>query len=489
MRRNAFLASLLISTVSLSASALLAAQSAYKLTAHVPHGFDRAQAQTDTEGFQLTAPAQPGSSDATWSLAATGDTVSTRRVSVYETYPAFKSLVAVIRAADAGFTNLETSLFRMADFKGYPQAESGGIWFVGPPEAAQDLKWMGFNLFNRANNHATEYGVEGMIETDRLLDSLSLVHAGSGMTLGEATQARYLDTSKGRFALIGLATTFTPMSRAADARPGAKGRPGINALRVDRRYELNPQEMKELRQIVGDLGEQLPTAEGAALEFADARFVPGNATRVVEKVDLRDEERILRSVRNASKQADFVIVTSHSHEPSEEVLTPPSFLVEFAKKCIDAGADAYIVHGPHQLRGIEIYKGKPVFYSLGNFIFQNETSDNLPSDLYESHALGQDALPADLMNARYKNGTVGFPASPIWYESVVAVPYFRGHQLSELRLYPIDLGQKAPRSQRGTPRLADQELAQKIIQRLATLSAPFGTKITFEDGLGIWRRE
>src|SRR5579864_1408375 len=147
---------------------------------------------------QQTSPVRPGSSDVTWSLAATGDTVSTRRLSVYENYPAFKSLVAVIRAADAAFTNLEISLFRMTDFNGYPQAESGGIWFVGPPEAAQDLKWMGFTLFNRANNHATEYGVEGMMETDRLLDSLSLVHAGSGMTLGEAAQARYLDTSKGR---------------------------------------------------------------------------------------------------------------------------------------------------------------------------------------------------------------------------------------------------------------------------------------------------
>jgi poly-gamma-glutamate synthesis protein (capsule biosynthesis protein) len=98
-------------------------------------------------------------------------------------------------------------------------------------------------------------------------------------------------------------------------------------------------------------------------------------------------------------------------------------------------------------------------------------------------------MKAILMNARYKNGTVGFPASPIWYESVVAVPYFKGHKLSELRLYPIDLGQKAPGSQRGTPRLADKELAQKIILRLAALSAPFETKITFENGVGIWRRE
>jgi len=489
MGRKALLTVLLFSASSLISLRSAPEQSAYRLTVSTPRVLDRAQPQSNSEGHQLTAPAQPGSSDVTWALAVSGDTVSTRRVSVYEGDPAFKSLVAVIRAADAGFTNLETSLFRMADFNGYPQAESGGIWFVGPPEAAQDLKWMGFNLFNRANNHATEYGVEGMIETDRLLDSLSLVHAGSGMTLGEAAQARYLDTSKGRFALIGLATTFTPMSRAADARPGARGRPGINVLRVEREYELNPQEMKELRQIVRDLGEQLPKPEGAALEFADTRFAPGNATRVLEKVNLRDEERILRSVHNATKQADFVIVTSHSHEPSEEALTPPSFLVEFSKKCIDAGADAFLVHGPHQLRGIEIYKGKPVFYSLGNFIFQNETSDNLPSDLYESHALGEEAQPADLMNARYKNGTTGFPASPIWYESVVAVLYFKGHQLSELRLYPIDLGQKAPRSQRGTPRLANEELGRKIIQRVATLSAPFGTKTTFENGLGIWRRE
>lgn len=438
---------------------------------------------------QLSTPAHPGSSDATWSLAATGDTVITRRVSVYEDYPAFKNLVAVIRAAEAGFTNLEISLFRMEDFSGYPQAESGGIWFVGPPEAAQDLKWMGFNLFNRANNHAAEYGVEGMIETDRLLDSLSLVHAGTGMTLGEASQPRYLDTSKGRFALIGLATTFTPMSRAADARPGARGRPGVNALRVERRYELNPQETKELRQIVRDLGGQIPEVEDAAVEFADIKFMPGKATKVVEKVNSRDEERILRSVRNATRQADFVIVTSHSHEPDEEVLTPPTFLVEFIKKCIDAGADAFIVHGPHQLRGIEIYKGKPIFYSLGNFIFQNETSDNLPSDLYELYGLGEESLPADAMSARYKNGTVGFPASPIWYESVVAVPHFKGHELTELRLYPIDLGQKAPRSQRGTPQIASEPLARKIVQRLATLSAPFGTKIVFENGVGIGRRE
>ena len=65
-------------------------------------------------------------------------------------------------------------------------------------------------------------------------------------------------------------------------------------------------------------------------------------------------------------------------------------------------------------------------------------------------------LSADLYDARFKGGTSGFPSSPVWYESVVAVPTFQGTQVSEIKFYPIELGQKAPRSQRGTPRMADE---------------------------------
>ena len=46
---------------------------------------------------------------------------------------------------------------------------------------------------------------------------------------------------------------------------------------------------------------------------------------------------------------------------------PPDFLIELAHKSIDSGADAFVGHGPHLLRGIEIYKGKPIFYDLGEF--------------------------------------------------------------------------------------------------------------------------
>jgi len=427
--------------------------------------------------------AQP-SSDIEWSLAATGDSVITRRISVYDD-PPFLNMIAVIRDADVASTNLELSLFRLWEFDGYPQAEHGGNWELGPPEAAEELKWAGFDLLTRANNHTTDYGVEGLVATSRLLDSLGLVHAGAGMNLGEASQAKYLETNKGRFALIGLATTFTPLSRAGEARPDIKGRPGLNALRVEYRQELAPEDMQAWRDIVSKLGIKPRLTVGAA----GSRFTitPGEETRLFEQVNTRDEERILRSIRSAARQADFVIVNGHSHDRGRRFVKPSDYIQDFARRCIDAGADTYISHGPHQLRGIEIYRDRPIFYSLGNFLFQAETIEPMPDDMYERFGLGNDSLAGDLYTVRFKDDTKGSPSYPASWESVVAVPVFRGHDVVEIALHPIELGHGSPRPQRGTPRLATGDLAKKIIDRLAELSEPFGTSLSFEGGIGVWR--
>lgn len=424
-----------------------------------------------------------------WTLAAVGDAIITRRIALFDHPgdPSFQAMAKVIRDADAAFLNLEISLFRLSEFKGWPEVENGGNWELGPPEAALDLKDMGFDLMNRANNHTTDYGVEGMRMTSRLLDELGIVQAGVGENLGEASRPGYLDTRKGRIALIGLATTFTPMSRAGASRPDMRGRPGLNALRVERRYEADPATFEMLRGVAEALGGRVPEGAEEPLRVLGTTVHRGPQTRVIETVNRVDEARILREVRNAARLADYVIVTSHSHEPGNQSTQPPPWLVQFAKKCLDAGAVTYIVHGPHQLRGIEIYNGKPIFYSLGNFIFQNETIDPMPADNYEQYGLGDTALAADLYDVRFRGGTTGFPSSPVWYESVIAVPTFRGTRLADLKLYPIDLAQKAPRSQRGTPRLAAPETGRKIVDRLARLSAPFGTRIVYENGIGVWK--
>ncbi len=429
----------------------------------------------------------PGTS---WSLAAVGDAIITRRIAAFENDgdPRFARMTQIIRAADAAFLNLEISLFRLSEFRGWPEVENGGNWELGPPEAAHDLKAMGFDLFNRANNHTTDYGVEGMRLTTRLLDDLGIVHAGSGDTLGQASRPAYFDTPKGRIALIGLATTFTPMSRAGEARDDVMGRPGLNALRLDRKYSADPETFQALRTVAARLGVRVPQDASAPLRLFGTLIEPGASNRLVETVNPRDEARILREVRNAANMADYVVVNSHSHEPGNDSVVPPEWLREFVKKCLDAGATTFVIHGPHQVRGIEVYKGKPIFYSLGNFVFQNETIDPMPADHYEQFNLPPTALSSDLYDARFKGGTSGFPSSPVWYESVVAVPAFQGTQVTEIKLHPIELGHKAPRSQRGTPRMADEATGKTILERIAKLSSELGTTIAIENGVGVWRR-
>ena len=428
----------------------------------------------------------------TWTMAAAGDALITRQVGMFGNDPAFMALVGHLRAADVAVINLEVNLFRLWEFKGYPQAENGGNYELGPPEAASDMKWLGFDLFNMATNHTTDYGVEGMFETMRLFDKLNLVYAGVGMTAGEAAQAKYLETPKGRIALIGMATSFTPMSRASDPRPEVRGRPGLNALRTSQVNVLAPAQLADLRKLVQAAGGRVPESETQRVRFGGATFVPGEENGTRGSVDALDEDRILRSVRNGARQADHVIVYSHSHDIGSDAAPAAAHLRAFIKKCIDAGADAFIISGPHTLRGVEIYNGKPIFFSLGDFFMQNETIEPVPTDMIEGEGLGIEALAADYYDARSRPDSVtGFPtayhpANPAVWESVLPVATFEGHRVTRIVFYPVDLGFRVPRPHQGTPRLADRELGQTILERLVRMSEVYGTRIVIRNGVGVW---
>jgi len=83
----------------------------------------------------------------------------------------------------------------------------------------------------RANNHANDYGVEGARLTTKYVAEAGLVQAGVGDSLREAREARFLDTDKGRVALISTASTFPDPSRAGVSWGDTKARPGLNPLR------------------------------------------------------------------------------------------------------------------------------------------------------------------------------------------------------------------------------------------------------------------
>ncbi len=437
-------------------------------------------------GLRLAAqsPAGGAARENSMTFALTGDSIITMKLSVHSE-PQFTRMIDLIRGADAAFTNLEM-LFH--DYEPYPSTQSGGTYMRADPALAKELVWAGFDMVARANNHTNDYGVEGHRLTTKYVAAAGLVQAGVGESLRAAREARFLETDKARVALISTASTFPDPSRAGVSWGDTRARPGLNPLRFRTTTVLTRQQFDALRSALAGagIGGRGGQTEGATeLTAFDRRFVVGDKPGTHTEPLKEDVEGMAAVVRDASKQADYVIVSSHTHEGGADRFTPPEFFVTFSHAMIDAGADMITVSGPHVLRGIEIYKGKPIFYSLANFIFENETLLRQPPENYEPLGMPPGSGVGEFNDRRSNNDTTGFPADEYIWESVIAMPRFAGEQLAEVKLYPITLGFKKPRPQRGFPMLAGPELAKKIIDDVAKFSAPFGTKVDFKDGVGV----
>lgn len=428
------------------------------------------------------ATAQDGVGDGVFTLALAGDAIITQKLSTYRD-PPFMRMLALIRGTDAAFTNLEM-LFH--DYEPYPMHESGGTYMRAEPALLKELVWAGFDLVSMANNHTGDYGVEGMRLTRRYVDAAGLVGAGVGENLPEAREARFLETADGRVALISVASTFSEHSAASRPRGAVRGRPGLNPLHFETLRVVTRDQLEQLRAALREIGLNVPR-QGDTLRAFNQRFAVGEPPGVRTSPDAADVEEIAAVVRNAARLADYVIVTVHAHEGAGRSSEPAQFLVTFARAMVDAGADLFVGHGPHVLRGIEIYQGKPVFYSLGDFIFQNETVLRLPDENYRPYALDESRGVADFNDARYANDTRGFPTQREIWESVVAVVRWRDKAVDGIELHPITLGFGKPRTVRGRPMLAEGELARKIIGDVTERSRPFGTTIEWRDGVGVVR--
>jgi poly-gamma-glutamate synthesis protein (capsule biosynthesis protein) len=332
--------------------------------------------------------------------------------------PSAVPIIASLLKGDVVFTNFESTIL---DAKKGQSPKDGR--FLSPPEALEALKTFGFNLVSVTNNHSFDLKVPGIRNVMEQTSRLNLAHAGIGNTIDEAVAPAYLKTPKGTVALVAMASGLVPEGGSATAT-----RPGVNELRVE-----------------------------------------GN------KPNEEDSKRILQSIREARKKADLVIVYEHNHvfdkpfqtimiEELPERLAPPDWLKTWTHAEVDAGADIIVMHGAPLLHGVEIYHGRPIFYDLGNFIFQ--------------------VPPADILLDE-----------PIVWESVVAYVDFQGRNLQSIKFRPIAMnkigqGQPDPHDEhnnnlflqtRGLPTPAKGEQARYILERLANLSRPFGTTVVVKD--------
>ena len=357
------------------------------------------------------------------------------RSDIRATSPDAVPRIKALLSGDVVFTNLEGVI---AEPQGPTDKRPG---FLIPPAALDSLSTFGFNLLSLANNHSFDAESAGIVDTLREVKQRNIAFAGTGKTLTEASSAGYLRTKNGTVALIASASGLI-----AEGGKATHDKPGVNELRLFAGDKRN------------DATKDLPGA-------------PSN------RIDKEDAARILQSIREAKGHADLVVVYQHNHvfsnhsfanifyEGLAERLSPDKWLQRWTHEEIDAGADIVVMHGAPLLHGVEIYKGKPIFYDLGNFIF------NAPPAIW---AIGE----------------------PIVFESVVATIEYQDNKLKSIALKPIEMNflGKGPGDfesryaandfvkTRGLPSLATGDKANYILARVAELSRPFGTKIEMKDG-------
>ena len=426
-------------------------------------------------------------------LALTGDSIVQRRLLTTRD-PVLAPLFDRIRAADLGFTNLEVLA---NDYRGEPALESGGSHFGAPVWVLDELGEAGFQLMATATNHSLDYGVTGLLATIEALEARGISHAGVGRNLEEARRPAYHTHPNGTVALLSCSATFAKGQEASAQRPDMPGRPGLAPLGFDTIHDVTAAQLAVLREMADQLGIEgqrqmglkmgflFPPEDQAIFPFGAMNFRAAERTALRTAPKPRDLDSMARWVREARGLADIVLVSFHAHEQADTKEEPAEFLPPFARRMIDEGADLVVGHGPHLLRGMELYRGKPIFYSLGNFVGQNELVPRLPSDSYERFRADPSMTPGQVYLKRTNNDQGGFPSDARYWESLVPFVTFAEGRLTAVELHPVSLGLGEARHLRGRPRLAEAPHGGRILERFAALSGPFGTTITVGDeGIG-----
>jgi poly-gamma-glutamate synthesis protein (capsule biosynthesis protein) len=401
----------------------------------------------------------------------------------------------ILREADTTIGNKEGYVLDARDWlHGH-----GGNW--APKELAKDLADLGFDVLAPGEGNG---GAEGMASAAKWYGEVGIQIAGQGPNLSTARMPVFQHLAKGRVATVGA---FPVPDRGAGSRgPSATDRSGnsgieswgMNPLRLTV-WNVVTQEMVDqikamkasimAKRFESDVARPAPVSADPADRvtiFADRRYIagptPGGYHYEMNPADL--EAQIL-TVRHAKEYADFAMFTMHVHQNRYAYQAysqdhfPTDYLIELTHKLVDNGLDMYVGHGNHTIQGVEIYKGRPIFYNLGNFAVQRwGQSDSAPTG---------DGMT---MIERAEGNGAGTFQQYINLVALVAQTTYQNGVLQEVRLYPVDLG--IDRTERTWSKMSVAQtpspaLARKILTEVQEYSRPFGTQISIENGVGIIR--
>ena len=240
----------------------------------------------------------------------------------------FRKVAPLLSGYDLTFANLEGNLSSTLSQPADPHSTA----FVSDPSMLDGFKLAGIDAVTLANNHSVYsdegWGLQGLLDTVDALDGAGVPYFGAGRTLDEA-RAPWSTTVKGRtIALL-----------------------GVDGVTANREIE--------------------PGIETGVLDFDAA----ATATRPGTNPYVSDQ--VLADITAAAGQADVVI--PYFHMGREYVAVPPGWVVDAARAAVDAGATLVVTLHPHVIQGMEVYKGRPIIYSPGNFVFDQMFSAEVRS--------------------------------------------------------------------------------------------------------------
>jgi poly-gamma-glutamate synthesis protein (capsule biosynthesis protein) len=243
--------------------------------------------------------------------------------------------------------------------------------------------------------------------------------------------------------------------------------------------------LNQLRaDLLAALGMDIDTGDSKDMEtiaYGSAhQFIKADKTGILKLPEEEDRERIHGAIKTARSNSRIVIATIHEHDGNYHERKPMEYQADFARQCIEAGADMFICTGPHELWGLEIYKGKLIFHSLGNLFFHRLAL--ISPEAYQKVGLPPDTRDPMLFQSKFSQF---FQAESIWESIVPVVTFDSKNNLKEIRLYPVVLEKNVPLYQCGTPYLADKEKAGFILEKYKEMSKIYNTNIVIKEGVGI----
>ncbi|MDX0821626.1 capsule biosynthesis protein CapA [Sinorhizobium medicae] len=383
--------------------------------------------------------------------------------------PAFREVQSLLRKADLSFTNFEGTI--LGTHGGWPL--KGSFFGCSDPAVLDALGAIGFQALSLSNNHAFDLGPSGVLSTLEEVEKRGFLHAGLGRNAREVSRASIATINQRRIALVAMDGGPGPdFMYAADADENRPERPGVNRLRLSQLLEVDDVAFEQIRAVRDKIGytaidlandsqpDDPPRLDPQA-EVAIARCVFKRSDRYGRgvRIDEVDMARNLAAIASAARDEALVIAYLHHHHWASDWYQLPEWVSGVAKRCIDAGASMFVSHGAPVLQPVEIYRGRPIFYSLGNFIF----------------------------HVRSEKST--WTAAEVW-ESVVGVCSFASdNSLIDISFHPVVIGgddglEDGVLERRLVPQLVTGDSAVRILGRLQEQSARLGAHIEISGNVG-----